>query len=191
MGGLLRRSERIFKIVLLGDGGVGKTSLRNRFLGKGFRSSYSATMGTDFSLYKTKVNHNGKQINIKLQIWDLAGQRRFKTVRAGFYKGTLGALMIFDSTRPKSAEHMIEWANELRANTDKSVIMVLAGNKIDLRNQYPEAMSSIDGERIASQISKGGSNKRIAYFETSAKDNTNVPKAFNELVISILKRLSS
>jgi GTPase SAR1 family protein len=88
----------LYKICLLGDGGVGKTSLRERFLGKGFQSGYILTIGADFAVQD--LNIDGQQY--KFQIWDLAGQQRFSAVRALYYKGSHGAILVFDNTRPES-----------------------------------------------------------------------------------------
>ena len=138
-----RRRGRIFKIALLGEGGVGKTALRQRFLGKGFEASYMMTVGADFAIYKTEIN--GEEV--KLQIWDLAGQERFKEVRSGFYQGTLGALMVYDVTRKDSADNLLNWKEELLKYTKEiNPELVLVANKIDLSSKIPRIEKPLAGQ---------------------------------------------
>jgi len=179
-----KKSGRLFKIALLGDGGVGKTALKERFLGKGFESSYLMTIGADFATYTTQIN--GEEV--KLQIWDLAGQARFKEVRSAFYNGTLGALMVYDVTRKESAESMPAWCEELVKNAGENVNFVLVANKIDLRKADPTALTKKDGLKISKTLSTD-TKKTIKYIETSAKDNLNVPQAFLDLATEIYQSL--
>ena len=101
----------LMKVCLLGDGAVGKTALRERYLGKEFTSSYLMTIGADFAVQKTLV----KDKEVKFQIWDLAGQERFNSVRSLYYSGSHGALFVFDVTRPESYQNIINgWLPELK-----------------------------------------------------------------------------
>jgi len=99
----------VLKVVLIGDGAVGKTSIRNRFMGYGFETSHLMTLGADFSL---KEVNRGDEI-WKFQIWDLAGQEMFQQVRARFYQGAMGALLVFDITRKQTFLNITNWLNEL------------------------------------------------------------------------------
>ena len=188
-----KRYSYIFKTVILGDGGVGKTSLRNRFLGKGFQTSYMETAGADFSLYETKAELKGGNVaNVKVQIWDLAGQKRFKDIRASFYNGTRGALLVYDCTRPDTASSLDNWIEELQSNTNLNVEIVLVSNKIDLRNELPDSLTHKDGMKIAKSLSNNSnSSQPINYIETSAKDNTNVPEAFNKLIMNLVVQVQN
>jgi len=178
-----KKSGRLFKIVLLGDGGVGKTALKERFLGKGFESSYLMTIGADFATYTAKVSNE----DIKLQIWDLAGQTRFKEVRSGFYQGTLGALLVYDVTRKESAENLVNWVEEVKNfSGNENMSFILVANKIDLRKETPESLTKRQGQTIARNITKKVNGKKVHYVETSAKDNVNVPQAFLDLAQVIL-----
>ena len=178
-----KKSGRLFKIALLGDGGVGKTALKERFLGKGFESNYLMTIGADFATYSTTVNGE----DIKLQIWDLAGQTRFKEVRSGFYQGTLGALLVYDVTRKESAESLVNWVEEIKNYSgNENLSFILVANKIDLRKEAPEALTKRQGLTIAKNITKNINGKKVNYVETSAKDNVNVPQAFMDLAEVIL-----
>ena len=175
-----KRAGRIFKIALLGDGGVGKTALKERFLGKGFQSSYMMTVGADFAIYSTEIN--GEQV--KLQIWDLAGQDRFKEVRTAYYQGALGALMVYDVTRKDSAENLVHWKEELLKHGNENPAMILVGNKIDLRDKDPTALNNKAGKRVAESLGN------VNYVETSAKEDLNVPKAFMDLANTIYSSIT-
>ena len=182
-----KRTGRLFKIALLGDGGVGKTALKERFLGKGFESSYLMTIGADFATYSAKILEE----DVKLQIWDLAGQSRFAEVRSGFYQGTLGALLVYDVTRKDSAENLINWVVEAKKNSgNENLSYILVANKIDLRKEMPASLTKRQGQAIARKIAKNAKVKKINYVETSAKDNVNVPQAFMDLAEVILTSLA-
>ena len=181
-----KKAGRLFKIALLGDGGVGKTALKERFLGKGFESSYLMTIGADFATYSAKIQNE----DIKLQIWDLAGQMRFKEVRSGFYQGTLGALLVYDVTRKDSAENLVNWVEEVKNYSgNPNLSFILVANKIDLRKQEPASLNKRQGKLIAKKIEKANGSA-VHYVETSAKDNVNVPQAFLDLAEVILSSLA-
>ena len=130
--------KRIYKIVLLGDGAVGKTALRHRYLGEAFQQSYSMTIGADFAV--KRVNIDGDEI--VAQIWDLAGRTRFASVREVYYQGATGALLVYDITRSDTFESIPNWITELLENNKHKVVpMVLLGNKSDLRNKVEESIS--------------------------------------------------
>ena len=159
--------------------------MKDRFLGKGFESSYMMTIGADFATYTTQIDNE----EVKLQIWDLAGQTRFKEVRSGFYSGTLGALLVYDVTRKDTAESLIGWVEEAKKFSGNSnVSFILVGNKIDLRKQAPESVTKRQGLLIAKKLAKSN-NSVVPYVETSAKDNLNVPQAFMDLATVILESL--
>lgn len=182
-----KKSGRLFKICLLGDGGVGKTALKERFLGKGFESSYMMTIGADFATYSATINGE----DVKLQIWDLAGQKRFEEVRSGFYQGTLGALLVYDVTRKDSAENLMNWIEEAKKYSgNASLSLILVANKIDLRKGNTGTVTKRQGQLIAKKIAKSN-NSLVPYIETSAKENLNVPKAFLDLATVIFESLPS
>jgi small GTP-binding protein len=174
----------LYKITLLGDGAVGKTALRDRFMGKSFTADYMMTIGADFA---TKQVELGPQYgNIKYQIWDLAGQPRFEAVRGLYYRGSLGGLLVFDVTRPPSFENTPSWVKELWKNNGKGrVPIVILGNKIDLRGAVPENLEPGHGQALARHLSEIA-GFQIPYLETSAKTGQNVIEAFINLGESIL-----
>ena len=172
---------RKFKITLLGEGAVGKTSLRKNYLGETFDRDYMMTLGADFATKRVEM----EDYEATLIIWDLAGQPRFSIVREGFYKGTRGALLVFDLTRPDTYEHLADWVRELiRNNNNRKVPIVLIGNKSDLRGSLHTTIPAEYGEKYAKAL-ENWSGFEIPYIETSAKYGDNVEKAFELLLKQI------
>ena len=143
----MSEDRRLWKIVLMGDGAVGKTSLRKRYLGEGFDTDYLSTMGADFALYDTKV----EETHIRWQIWDLAGQPVFKDVVKAYYTKVFGAILVYDVTRRQTFESTEKWLDDLWTNSkrDQNVPVVILGNKIDLREEGAETVSTDEGKRLA------------------------------------------
>ena len=176
-------TNQTFKIVLIGDGAVGKTSLRRTFMGKSFRENYILTIGADFSI--KDLDFEGYPV--KLQIWDLAGQPRFSDVRGAYYMGCYGAVVVFDITRPNTFSNIDYWINELiKFNDNKLVPMIIIGNKSDLRETSPPEIqvTKMAAEAYAMTLSQWGGFK-ISYMETSAKTGENVENSFTNLINSI------
>lgn len=174
------------KITLLGDAAVGKTALKNKFMGKAFKEKYMMTMGADIS--SKVVNIDNK--NIKFQVWDLAGQPRFSAVRGMYYRGAMGAFFVFDVNRKETLDNFTSWMNELWNNSGKGKVpLVILGNKVDLRSSLPGGVTPEEGEARAKDISKDYSDLGIPvdYLETSAKTGQNVDPAFSLLGKKILK----
>lgn len=179
--------RKIFKIVLLGDGAVGKTALRHRYLGDGFQQSYSMTIGADFAV--KRVNLDGEEV--VAQIWDLAGQIRFQSVREVYYQGATGALLVFDITRSPTFENIPNWITELLENNKSKIVpMVLIGNKSDLRNTTEGSIPYESGLDYAQSLSSWSSFE-IPYIETSALSGDNVEDGFAILLRNIENYLDS
>ena len=180
------------KIVLLGDGAVGKTTLRNTFMGEGFTGEYLMTIGADFSTKQVAVNVAGTKYEILFQIWDLAGQKRFGSIRSLYYSGASGVLLVYDITRPETYENTIHWLIEVTKNIDVKVPppVILLANKIDLREDYPDALTTKEEDILAGILPKYYDKNivKIPYYETSAKIGTNVELAFQKLGELIIKR---
>ncbi len=177
----------VFKVVLCGDGGVGKTSLRRKYLGEGFRKDYIATMGVDFA--KTTITlPNGKKCTIG--IWDIAGQDIFQQIRANFYAGASGAFILYDITRLKTYESVFNWADEIfqEFRNPKNFPIVLVANKTDLREEI-----GMIGKNKGLELAKSTSEKyyhdnwKVPLIETSAKTGKNIEKAFLTMADSIIK----
>ncbi|MFW9994575.1 MAG: Rab family GTPase [Candidatus Odinarchaeota archaeon] len=189
-GATAKRVDFFMKLVLCGDGAVGKTALRERFLGKGFSSSYLQTIGADFASIDKEINvpETGSK-TVKYQIWDLAGQLQFQAVRSSYYEGCFGALMVFDLTRPDSFANIPNWIEELWKNSQRGKVpVVLLGNKADLIGQFPEHVTQ---EAIDSYIEKLNAEVAqykftVPYLTTSALTGQNVEEAFKKMGESVL-----
>ena len=180
----------MYKIALLGDGAVGKTALRNRFMGKDFAADYLMTIGADFASKAVKLD--GK--TVKFQIWDLAGQPRFEAVRELYYRGAVGGLLVYDVTRYSSFENTPRWVTELWQNNGKGKVpIVVLGNKIDLREALPDSVIPGQGNALAHELSKicAESGFEVQYLETSAKTGVNVDRAFSLLGETIITYVES
>ena len=168
-----------YKIIILGDAAVGKTSLRQRFMGKGFKETYGMTIGADFAAYRLQEGDKEWILNI----FDLAGQQRFNTLNRGYYAGVNGAMIVFDITRPQSYENIQNWVTQLVENNGGNICpLVLVGNKADLRETQ-----SVDSEvpaTYAGELTKW-SGFDVNYYETSALTGENVETAFKSLVNTI------
>jgi small GTP-binding protein len=168
-------AQFIFKVLLLGDGAVGKTSLISMFT-KGFiKQDYKMTIGVDIMTKTVAVDRN----IAKLSIWDLAGQQRFKAIRSAFYGGVAGALLVFDLTRALTFKNLVSWLEELYQFGCPDCPTVLIGNKVDLPQLRD--VKNEDIEWFAKEIN-------CEYMETSAKTGVNVERAFTELTTKMVER---
>ncbi|MFX1409560.1 MAG: Rab family GTPase [Promethearchaeota archaeon] len=167
-----------FKIIVIGPGAVGKTSIINRFVKNEFALKYKLTIGTDFL---TKTIEFKPSQKAKLQIWDIGGQERFKFLRANFYEGANGALLVFDLSREHTYEEIKRWLSEMYQIMDKKIPFLLIGNKSDLIEEIGEIVDRKEIERFT----KG---EKSIYIETSAKTGDNVENAFIELTHKMIKK---
>jgi len=156
------------KIVLLGDSGVGKTSIAVRYVQESFSSKLPPTIGASFLTKRIAVD----TFKIKLQLWDTAGQERFRSLAPMYYRGAVAAILVFDITNDASFGKVKDWVQELRTNVSEEIIMCIVGNKADL--EQARKITSEQGAEYAASI--GG-----AYYETSAKTNQGVDSIFLEI----------
>ena len=172
---------RLWKIVLAGDGAVGKTSLRKQYLGLGFETDYLSTMGADFALHDTSIGDT----QIRWQIWDLAGQPMFKDVVQAYYTKIFGGVVVYDVTRRQTFDNVEKWINDIWKNCgrDEDVPVVLLANKIDLREEGAETVSTDEGKKLAERLG-------LPFLETSAKSGEGVEAAFTKLGNNILEYTS-
>ncbi|MFX0208698.1 MAG: Rab family GTPase [Candidatus Hodarchaeota archaeon] len=182
------------KICLCGDGQVGKTSLKDKYLGHGFQSDYKPTLGSDFASKKVRLRIKTRYKTIRFQIWDLAGQPAFNQVRALYYNHAVGAFLIFDITRPNTMYNLEKWINELsRHSGSPNIYVIVLGNKIDLKKKKENSIDIKTARKFITDqlVSKYDSiDEKIKYFETSAKSGKNVGKAFKTLGTNIYRYYS-
>jgi small GTP-binding protein len=165
------------KLSLLGNGYVGKTSLRKRYLGQTFTTEYLGTLGADFAVKTIQYNN----VSYRYQIWDIAGQPRFNQLRKTFFQGSQVAMILYDITDRESYYAVKDWANELWIHNGKGKIPVLiVGNKIDLRESSDDPLQPEDGHNLAREV-ESLIDFKIPFIETSARTGANVIKAFEEL----------
>ncbi|GLJ38651.1 hypothetical protein SUGI_0787980 [Cryptomeria japonica] len=161
--------DYLFKIVLVGDSGVGKTNLLTRFTVNRFRIDSKSTVGVEFATKTVKLDH-GKII--KGQFWDTAGQERYQAITKAYYRGSAGALLVYDITRPTTFENVGRWLNALRSESEEMIIM-LVGNKSDLH--HIRKVSTEEGRDLAER-------EHLYFAETSALEPINVELAFTEVL---------
>ena len=164
----------VYKVLLLGDSTVGKTCFLLRYCDKTFQEAHLSTIGLDYRL-KSMTLANGK--HIKLQIWDTAGQDRFRAITKNYYKGANGIILIYDVTNIQSFENVKNWIAQIKEEANPNAIIYLAGNKIDV-NESEKAVKTEDGKKIADELT-------IKFYETSAKNGINVNEIFEDLVEKI------
>ncbi|MFX0091025.1 MAG: GTP-binding protein [Candidatus Hodarchaeota archaeon] len=171
------------KIVLIGDGTVGKTAIRNKFINQPFDPDYLMTIGSDFTVAEINIENVGQ---VMLQIWDLAGQPHFNVVRSLYYQGAAGALIVYDVINPISFQNIPNWLAELEKNAG-SVPFSLVGNKIDLRDQAESAITREEGMNLCEQLTQEG--KKVFLRETSALTGEGIHEIFVDLTKIILDSL--
>jgi len=170
--------DYFFKILLIGDSGVGKSCLLLRFADDSWTDSHISTIGVDFKI-KT-LNCDGKVI--KLQIWDTAGQERFRTITSSYYRGAQGIILVFDCTDMESFNNVKQWLGEIDRYACENVNKLLVGNKTDL------VQGRVVEKTVASDFAV---SMNIPYIETSAKNATGVEEAFMMMARAIKDRLAS
>ncbi|CAD8126801.1 unnamed protein product [Paramecium sonneborni] len=172
--------EQIFKIVIIGNSAVGKSSLLIRYCDDTFKDIYLSTIGVDFRFKTIKLDGLG----VKLQIWDTAGQERFRNITNSYYKGAQGIVIVYDVTNAKSFEDVTKfWMMELSHYADQNVKLMLLGNKIDLATEETRQVS----QEMAEQLAK---EHNMQHHVVSAKTAEEVENAFISLARSIYNEKS-
>ena len=169
--------DYIFKVVLIGDSGVGKSNLLSRFTRNEFNLESKSTIGVEFATRSVQVD--GK--SIKAQIWDTAGQERYRAITTAYYRGAVGALVVYDVAKHLTFENVERWLKELKDHTDQKVVTMLVGNKSDLR--HLRAVTTEEAKALAEKFD-------LSFIETSALDSTNVETAFQNILTEIHQLVS-
>ncbi|KAF1327681.1 Ras-like protein rab-11b, partial [Globisporangium splendens] len=169
--------DYLFKIVLIGDSGVGKSNLLSRFTRNEFNLESKSTIGVEFAT--KSIVAEGK--TIKAQIWDTAGQERYRAITSAYYRGAVGALLVYDITKHVTFENVERWLKELRDHADANTVIMLVGNKSDLR--HLRAVSTEEAMAFAEK-------NNLAFIETSALEATGVDTAFQRILTEIYKLMS-
>ncbi|CAG8519343.1 5585_t:CDS:2 [Paraglomus brasilianum] len=171
------KSKDILKVVLIGDGGVGKTCLRNQLIHRRFTNNYKATIGADFITKEVRLD-NGRKV--MLQIWDTAGQERFASLGVAFYRGADACVLVYDVNNYLTFEHLDRWRTEFlrqaSPNDPLEFPLIVIGNKIDLSSRV---VSRRQARAFADTYS--GKTMKIKCFEASAKEGINVEAAFEHI----------
>lgn len=169
--------DYFFKILLIGDSGVGKSCLLLRFADDSWTDTHISTIGVDFKIKTLTID--GK--TIKLQIWDTAGQERFRTITSSYYRGAQGIILVYDCTDMESFQNVKQWMGEIDRYACENVNKLLVGNKTDL----------VDEKVVETSVAKEFADSMdIPFIETSAKNATNVEQCFQTMASDIKNRLS-
>ncbi|XP_062388014.1 RAB3D, member RAS oncogene family, b isoform X2 [Sardina pilchardus] len=169
--------DYMFKLLIIGNSSVGKTSFLFRYADDSFTSAFVSTVGIDFKV-KTVFRNNKR---IKLQIWDTAGQERYRTITTAYYRGAMGFLLMYDITNQESFSAVQDWATQIKTYSWDNAQVILVGNKCDLEDD--RLIPTEDSQRLADELG-------FQFFEASAKDNINVKQVFERLVDVICEKMN-
>ncbi|GAA5804749.1 GTP-binding protein ypt3 [Helicostylum pulchrum] len=171
--------DYVFKLVVVGDSGVGKTNLMSRFVHDTFDFASKSTIGLDLTIKNMVV----KNKRVRAQIWDTAGQERYRSITKRYYRGSVGALLVYDITKRESFATISRWLNELKINeAHPDSIIMLIGNKSDL-----DSKRKVSQQEAMDYAESNG----LMFMETSALESINVEKAFESLIVNIFDKIST
>jgi Ras-related protein Rab-2A len=167
-----------FKYIIIGDSGVGKSCMLLQFTDKRFEALHDLTIGVEFGARVIQLNHQ----EVKLQIWDTAGQESFRSITRSYYRGACGALLVFDVTQRETFDHVQGWLDDARANCNTPITVMLVGNKCDLESK--RVVSKEEAQAFAKE-------RDVVYIETSAKTAQNIDEAFITSANTIFDKVQS
>ncbi|KAM6919880.1 ras-related protein Rab-8A-like [Lycodopsis pacificus] len=170
--------DYLFKLLLLGDSGVGKTCVLFRFIEDAFNSTFIGTVGLDFKIRTIELD--GKKI--KLQMWDTAGPERFRTITTAYYRGAVGIMLVYDITCEQTFENIKNWIRNIEEHASSDVELMVLGNKCDINDK--RQVSKDRGEKLALEYG-------IKFMEISAKANINMENAFLTLARDIKSKMDT
>ena len=168
--------DYLFRYIIVGDINVGKSCIMLQFSSNQFREEHELTIGVEFAIKFLEI----KNKNIKIQVWDTAGEEAFQSITKSYYRNAIGALLVYDITKKSSFEHLQKWLDSVKENSSKNIKIILIGNKIDLEDKREVTFQ--EGEEFAK-------NNGLFFFETSAKNFKNINEAFNKLTEEIYENI--
>ncbi|XP_076814644.1 ras-related protein Rab-3-like isoform X2 [Clavelina lepadiformis] len=168
----------MFKLLIIGNSSVGKTSFLFRYADDSFTSAFVSTVGIDFKV-KTVCRQDKR---LKLQIWDTAGQERYRTITTAYYRGAMGFILMYDITNQDSFNSVHDWSTQIKTYSWDNAQVIMVGNKCDM-NDEDRTVETEQGQKLADQLG-------FEFFEASAKDNINVTEVFEKLVDLICDKMS-
>ncbi|XP_062226085.1 ras-related protein Rab2BV-like [Phragmites australis] len=169
--------DYLFKIVLIGDSGVGKSNILSRFTRNEFCLESKSTIGVEFATRTLQID--GK--TVKAQIWDTAGQERYRAITSAYYRGAVGALLVYDITKKPTFDNVQRWLRELRDHADVNIVVMMVGNKSDLN--HLRSVPEEDGQAFSEK-------EGLSFLETSALEAVNVETAFHTILSEIRQTVS-
>jgi len=169
--------DYLFKVVLIGDSGVGKSNLLSRFTRNEFNLESKSTIGVEFATKSIQADNK----TIKAQIWDTAGQERYRAITSAYYRGAVGALLVYDISKRISYDNVSRWLKELRDHADQNIVIMLVGNKKDLRHM--RQVQTDEAKEFCKQ-------NKLFFIETSALGDQNVTMAFETILKEIYRLIS-
>ena len=167
--------EQLYKIIIIGNSGVGKSNILGRYLNDEFQQDTKSTVGVEFGSKKMVIEN----VTIKLQIWDTAGQERYRSITSAYYKGSKGCFIVYDITSQQSFDDVEKWYEEISKITEKNISIILVGNKCDLESERKVTIEM--GEEKAK-------NLNCPFYETSALNNTHIDTVFQTITEDIYNR---
>ena len=168
----------IFKMILIGDSGVGKTNILNRYINNTFSETTKSTVGVGLGTKVEEYNNT----KIKVQIWDTAGQERYKSITKTYYKGAKGAFIVYDITKKDSFKNIDKWIQDLREFGEDDAAILIVGNKSDLEESR---------EVTTDEVKKKAEVYKMAYCETSALKSKNINYAFQTLIKLVAEKMEN
>jgi small GTP-binding protein len=170
--------EYLFKVIIIGDSGVGKSCILSRFTNHNFNREHDLTIGVE---YGAKIMNINKR-NIKMQIWDTAGQERFKSITRSYYRNVAGIIMVYDMTNRTSFNNIEKWLEDVKAVLPNNPCMTLVGNKSDLNHR--RNVSKDEGQRLAYRYN-------MVFIETSARNKEHIDDIFSNIASEILEKVNT
>ena len=166
----LMNGQGTLSFILIGDSTVGKTCFLIKYTDQSFQDIHMATIGLDYRVKTMKLKNNKE---VKIQIWDTAGQDRFRSITKNYYKGSHGIILIYDITNRRTFENVQQWISQIREETSQNVVIYLIGNKIDMKEE--RKVSTEEGKKLADELG-------LPFMETSAKEGININEVFDDIV---------